>query len=109
VLVATIPPGLLITLYVIGIKAVLAGAVHVTTASIDISVAFATIDVGADGGIGMALVVAVAADGKEDPFTFVATTVKVYMVFCARPVSSAEVVLPFAVVAVNPPGFDVTV
>ena len=97
-------------MYVMGIKPVFAGAVHVTTASIDISVASAAIDVGADGVIGMALVVAVAADSKEEPFAFVATTVKLYAVlFCARPVMSAEVVLPSAVVAVNPPGFDVTV
>ena len=51
-------------------------------------------------------------DGDEAepvPTSFVAVTVKVYAVPVARPVTVAVVVLPSAVVAVNPPGVLVTV
>ncbi len=65
-------------------------------------------DVGAPGTVeGVTADEAVEAD--ELPFVFVATTVNVYAVPFVKPVTVAVVVLPFAVVAVKPPGLLVTV
>ena len=49
------------------------------------------------------------AEATPEPFTLAAVTVKVYAVPLVRPVTAAVVVAPLGVVAVTPPGDDVTV
>jgi hypothetical protein len=50
-----------------------------------------------------------AAEGAPVPMKLVAATVNVYAVPLVRPVTVAVVVVPLAVVAMSPPGEDVTV
>jgi hypothetical protein len=50
-----------------------------------------------------------AVEAAPVPMTLVAATVNVYAVPLVRPVTVAVVVLPSAVVAVSPPGEEVTV
>ncbi len=82
-----------------------AGAVHVTVA--EASPAVADAPVGASG-----MVIGVTAldgiDAGPVPAALVAVTVNVYVVPLARPENVAVVTSP-AVVAVRPPGLDVTV
>ena len=102
--VAVTPSASEVTVYsVIGLPPSEAGAVHETTART--SPGIADTSVGAPGTVG----VVTEFDASEValvPMEFVAVTVKVYVVPFVRPVTVTEVPV---VVAVTPPGSDVTV
>jgi hypothetical protein len=83
-----------------------AGAVQLTVAWAFPAVAVTA--VGAPGSVAGVTLFEGAEAGPE-PFTLAAVTVKVYAVPFVRPVTVAVVVVPLGVLAVAPPGDDVTV
>ena len=102
--VAVTPSGSEVTVYsVIGLPPSEVGAVHETSA--DTSLGIANTSVGVPGAVGVVTEFDESEDGLA-PMEFVAVAVKVYAVPFVRPVTVTEVL---AVVAVTPPGLDVTV
>jgi hypothetical protein len=102
--VTVTPPGSDVTVYsVIGLPPSEVGAVHETSA--DTSLGIADTSMGASGAVGVVTEFDESEDGLV-PMEFVAVTVKVYAVPFVRPVTVTEVPV---VVAVTPPGSDVTV
>jgi hypothetical protein len=65
--------------------------------------------VGASGAVAAGTTGLEAADSALFPTLLVAWTVKVYTVPFVRPVTVADSVVPLAVVAVCPPGEEITV
>lgn len=105
VVVAVCPPGAAVTVYPVMVEPpLLAGAVHVTAAWVFLGVAVTA--VGAPGTV-FGVTAELAADAAEVPAALVAVTLNVYAVPLVRPVTVA-VVAP-VVVAVRPPGVEVTV